>query len=113
MAISIAQLFAPVQLSNAVGVLFSMPTSPTTSTLKNGRMRLTNTTGGAVSATLYAAASATASSAANCFLSGVSIAANSSIDVDIPTLAAGDTVRGVASAGASITAHEMGGIIYS
>lgn len=113
MTISITQLFTPVQLPNAVAVLFTMPSSPASTVLKNGRVRLTNTTGGAVTATLYADASATASSAANCFVSAQSIPANSFLDVDVPTLKAGDTLRGLASAAASITMHEMGGNLFS
>jgi len=112
MALTFSQLFPPAQLPNAVAVLFTMPTSPTT-VLKNGRVRLTNTTGGAVSVTLYADASATASSAANCCLNAVSIAANGYLDVDLPTLKAGDTLRGLASAATSITIHEMGGVLFS
>lgn len=112
-ALTIAQLFAPVQLPAAVAAFYSMPTTPTSSVLKNARMRLTNTTGAAVAATLYMDASATASSAANCFLSAVSIPANSSIEVDIPTMKVGDTLRGFASAATSITAHEMGGVLFS
>jgi hypothetical protein len=111
--LTIQQLFTPVVLGTSSGVIFSMPTTPVTSTLKNARMRLTNTTGSAVSVTLYAAPAATASAAANCFMSARSIAANDSIEADIPTLAAGDTLRGLAGAGASITCHEMGGVIYS
>lgn len=113
MALSISQLFQPQQLPTSVGVLFSMPTTPATSVLKNGRVRLTNTTGGIVAATLYVAPAATASSAANCCLSAVSIAANGYLDVDIPTMAAGDTLRGLAGAATSITIHEIGGVIYS
>lgn len=113
MALTIQQLFSPVQLAAAVGVLFSMPTSPTTSILKNGRVRLTNTSAGAVPVTLYADASATGSSAANCCLSAVSIAGNSYLDVDIPTLKAGDTLRGFAGTANVITMHELGGVLYS
>jgi hypothetical protein len=113
MALSIVQLFQPTVLGTASAVIFSMPTLPATSTLKNARMRLTNTTAGAVTATLYEAPSATASAASNCFLSAVSIPANSSIEVDVPTMAAGDTLRGLAGAAASITVHEMGGVVYS
>lgn len=113
MALTISQLFAPQQLPSSVGVLFSMPTTPTATVLKNGRVRLTNTTAGAISVTLYADAAATASSASNCFLNAVSIAANGYLDVDVPTLRAGDTLRGFASAATSITMHEMGGVLYS
>ena len=113
MALTIAQLFAPVQLPASAAVLFTMPTSPSTSVLKNGRVRLTNTSGSAVPVTLYAAASGTASGVANCCLSAVSIAANGYLDVDIPTMTAGDTLRGFAGTGSVITMHELGGVLYS
>lgn len=113
MALSISQLFAPIQLPAAAAVLYVMPTDPVTSVLKNGRVRLTNTTGAAVSVTLYADASATASSAANCCLNAVSIAANGYLDIDLPTMRAGDTLRGFASAATSITMHEIGGTLFS
>lgn len=113
MALTFSQLFTPVQLPNAAAVLFTMPTLPDTTVLKNGRVRLTNTSGGAVTVTLYAAASATASGAANCCLNAVSIAANNYLDIDLPTLKAGDTLRGLASAATSITMHEIGGVLFS
>lgn len=113
MALTISRLFAPTVLPAVVGVLFSMPTTPASSVLKNGRMRLVNTSGAAVTVTLYADASANPSAAGNCFLSAQSIAAGAYLDVDIPTMVAGDTLRGLASAGSSITVHEVGGVIYS
>lgn len=113
MALSVVQLFAPVQLAAAAAVLYTMPTAPTSSVLKNGRVRLTNTSGVAVPVTLYAAPAATPSGVSNCCLSTVSIAANGYLDVDIPTLAAGDTLRGFAGTANVITMHELGGILYS
>lgn len=113
MALTFTQLFTPVVLPSSVAVLYIMPTLPATTVLKNGRVRLTNTTAGAVTATLYADAAAEASGTANCFLFAVSIAAGASLEVDIPTLRAGDTLRGLAGAGASITMHEAGGTLYS
>lgn len=113
MALTISQLFPPVQLPAVAGVLFTLPAVPATNVLKNGRVRLTNTTAGAVTVTMYADAAANASGASNCFLNAVSIAANAYLDVDIPTMKAGDTLRGLAGAAASITMSEIGGIIYS
>lgn len=110
MALTIAQLFPPTQLTAASAVLFTMPA---TGVLKNGRIRLTNTSASAVPATLYAAPAATASADANCCLKAKSIAANDFLDVDIPTLNGGDTLRGLAGTTLVITAHEMGGVIYS
>lgn len=112
-ALTIGQLFGPTVLGTSSGVIYSMPTTPSTSVLKNGRLRITNTTAGAVSVTLYAAPAATPSAAANCCLSAVSVAGNAYLDVDMPTLAAGDTLRGLASAATSITVHELGGVLYS
>lgn len=111
MALTFQQLFTPVQLPAAVGVLFTL--SVTGGVLKNGRVRLTNTSAGAVTATLYADAAANASSAANCCLNAKSIAPGDYLDVDIPTLKQGDTLRGFASAATSITIHEVGGVIWS
>lgn len=113
MALTITQLFKPVQLPNAAAVLFTMPTTPTTLVLKNGRVRLTNTSGVAVAVTLYADVAATASGAANCCLNGVSIGGNGYLDIDIPTLAAGDTLRGFAGTANVITIHELSGVYYS
>lgn len=113
MALTISQLFPASQIATgAAAVLYTMPTDPGTSVLKNGRIRLTNTTAGALTVSLYADVAATASGAANAFLDVYSIAAHTSAEVDIPTLKAGDTLRGLAS-GAGVTAHEMGGTIYS
>lgn len=113
MALTFSQLFTPVQLPASAGTLFSMPTAPTGTVLKNGRVRLTNTSGSAVAVTLYAAASAVASAAANCCLNAVSIAANGYLDIDLPTMLAGDTLRGFAGTASVITMHELGGVLYS
>ncbi len=113
MAFSFQKLFLPQQLATAAAVIFTMPASPTTSILKNGRVRLTNTSAGPVSVTLYADVVGDASGADNCFLNAKSIAQNDFLDVDIPTMGAGDTLRGFASAATSITIHEIGGVIAS
>ena len=107
MALTIQQLFAPSVLPTSVGVIFT-----SANTLKNGRVRLTNTTAASISVTLYAAASGTASSAANCCMNAKAVAPNDYLDVNIPTLAPGDTFRALASA-AGITIHELGGVLYA
>jgi len=113
MALTIAQLFGPVQLPASAAVLYSAPTSPATSVLKNGRVRLTNTSASAVPATLYVDASGNASGVANCCLAAVSIAAGAYLDVDLPTMKAGDTLRGFAGTANVVTMHELGGVLYS
>lgn len=111
MAVTLSKLFGPVQLGgSSAAVLY---TNSTGGVIKNLRVRLTNTSGSAVAVTLYADVAATSSSAANCCLSAESIAANDHLDLDIPTLANGDTLRGFAGTGSVITMHELGGAIVS
>lgn len=112
MTFAIQQLFTPVQLTGAAAVLLTMPTSPPSTVLMNGRVRLTNTSASPVVATLYADVAAAASGVANeCFVG--SLAASSFVDVDIPVLKVGDTLRGFAGTAAVITVHSLGGTLYS
>lgn len=111
MAVTLTKIFPPVQMPATVGVLFTFATAG--GTLKNLRARLTNTSGTAVPVTLYADASANASSAANCCLSAKSIAGNDYLDIDIPSMVTGDTLRGFAGTANVITMHEIGGTIVT
>lgn len=113
MAITFAKLFQPGQLANASTLIYTVPASPATTLLSNGRVRLTNTTAGAVAATLYAVPAAGAASATNMFLPGVSIAPNDFVDVDVPQMAAGDALYGFAGASASISISVLDGFLQS
>lgn len=113
MSITYLAFFAPVQLAAAAGVLYTVPASPAATLLRGGRIRLTNVTGGAVTVTLYAVPNAGTPLAANAFVSAKSIAANDFLDVDVPILPAGSTLQGLASAATSVTAHMVGGALFS
>ncbi len=112
--LEIKQLFAPVVLPAAAAVLYTMPTAAVApgAVLKNGRVRLSNTTAAPLTATLYADVAATASGPGNVCFPTKAVPANDYVDVDLPTLKAGDTLRGFAGAAASITMQELGGVIY-
>lgn len=113
MAISFIKLFNPGQLPNASALLYTIPASPTTNLLRNGRVRLTNTTGGAVAATLYAVPAAGTAAAANNFFPTISIGANAFVDVDVPQMAAGDALYGFAGSASSISIAAMDGVLQS
>ena len=113
MAISFLKLFNPGQLANASALIYTVPATPTTSLLRNGRVRLTNTTAGAIAATLYAVPAAGAAAATNNFLPAVSIPANDFLDVDLPQMAAGDALYGFASSATSISIAAMDGVLQS
>lgn len=114
MSITYSAFFTPTVLGVAAATLGSVvPATPTSTLLRGGRIRLTNTTAGAVTATLYAVPSAGTASSANAFLSGKSINANDYLDVDVPIMPAGAFIQGLAGSAASITAHMLSGGYYS
>lgn len=113
MTIAIIQLFTPTVLTTSATVVFTMPTSPTTSILRNGRMRFLNTTASPVTVTAYAVPKAGTASVGNAFLAAQSIAANAFLDTDIPVLAEGDFVSALASASTAVTASELDGVLFS
>lgn len=114
MALSYAKLFEPNVVDNAaVETLYTVPASPTTTLLRNGRIRFTNTTGGAVTISCYAVPVAGTASDGNAILKAQSVAANSYVDVDLPIMKAGDFVQAQAGAASSITAHAIDGVLWS
>ena len=113
MTISYAQFMSPTVLGTAASTLFTIPALPASNLFRGGRMRLTNTTAGAVTATLYAVPIAGAAAAGNAFMSGKSIAANDFMDVDIPIIAPGGFVQGLAGAATSITVSMISGSLFS
>ena len=113
MTISYSQFMAPTVLGVAAATLFTVPATPASTLLRGGRMRLVNTTAGAVTATLYAVPLAGTAAAGNAFVSGKSIAANDYLDVDVPLMGPGGFVQGLAGAATSITAHMISGSLFS
>lgn len=113
MSISYTNFFAPTVLATSASTLYTVPVAPTSTLLRGGRMRLTNTTAGAVTASLYAVPPAGTAAAGNAFLSAFSIAANANLDVDVPVMPAGATLQALAGAATSITAHMLNGSLFS
>lgn len=114
MSITYASFFGPTVLGITAATLGSpVPSTPTATLLRGGRIRLTNTTGAAVTATLYAVPFAGSAGVGNAFVSAKSINANDYLDVDVPIMPAGSFIQALASAAASITAHMISGGYYS
>lgn len=113
MALSFTQLFAAAALTNAAATYYTVPATPTSSLLMNGRVRFSNITAGAITVTAYAIQSGGSAADANAFMKGESIAANSHVDIDVPLLAAGGFLQALASANTSITITALAGVIFS
>ncbi len=58
MAFSFIKLFSATVLTTSAAVIYTCPASPTTSVVKNGRVRFANTGAAAVSVTAYIVPSA-------------------------------------------------------
>lgn len=113
MSIAYSKFFAPTVLGTAAATLATVPAAPLTTLLRGGRMRLVNTTSTAATATLYAVPAAGTASAGNAFMSAKTIAANDYLDVDVPIMAAGDFIQGLAGTASAITAHMLSGSLFA
>ena len=113
MAISIGVLFNPTVLTGSAAVIYTVPASPATTTLVNGRVRFTNTTTTSIAYTLYAVPSAGSPSAANCICNAEALAQNTHVDIDIPLMGPGATLQAFAGTASDITMSAIAGYLSS
>lgn len=114
MALSFVKLFAPVALGTTAVAIYTVPAAPTTTLLRNGRLRLSNQATTASAATLYAVPSgSTTATTTNSFLPAVSISPNASLEVDVPQLAAGDAIYALCGVANAVNAQAMDGVLQS
>jgi hypothetical protein len=113
MAVSIGVLFNPTVLTGSAAVIYTVPSTPSTTTLVNGRVRFTNTTTGPIAVTLYAVPSGGTAGAGNCEMNGESLAANAHVDVDVPLMGAGATIQAFAGTASDITMSALAGVLFS
>lgn len=112
--LSFGKLFEPNQVDNAAAeTLYTVPAAPSTSLLRNGRVRFSNTTTGAVTIKAWAVPVSGAAADTNVILPTYSVPANSYIDLDLPLMKAGDFLQAQAGAATSISASLIDGVLYS
>lgn len=110
MAISFDVLFTPRQVDNvAADSIFSV--SGIGTVFRKGRVRLVNPTAVAVTIKMWMVPFAGTAADDNCILPTQSIAANSYIDIDLPTVVAGTILQAQAGAAASITISQLDGFV--
>lgn len=114
MALNFSKLFTPKQVNNAAAdTLFTVPSSPSNTVLRNGRVRFVNTTGAFVTIKAWAVPNGGAAADSNVCLPTTSISVNGYVDLDLPMLSAGDFVQAQAGAATSITAQFIDGFLQS
>lgn len=110
MAVEYTVLFDPAALTTSAVTYYTVPTGRK---LVGARIRLSNVTAGAVTATVHAVPSGGSAADSNAQIKGYSIGANDYVDLDIGTLEAGDTIQALAGAGTSITISAIDGRLFS
>lgn len=113
MSISYSKFFAPTVLTLVAATLLTIPAAPASTLLRGARIRVTNTTGVAATLTLYAVPLAGTAGVGNAFVSSKTIAGNDYLDVDVPIMAAGDFIQGLAGTATSLTAHMISGSYFA
>lgn len=113
MNITYSSFFTPVVLGITTSTLLTIPATTTTTMLRGGRIRLTNTTVNTATVTLYAVPSGALASVGNTFFPTKYISANDFTDVDVPIMPAGSTLQAIAGTAASITAQMISGAYFS
>lgn len=113
MAISYQKFFQPQTLGAVASVVYTVPTSPTSNLFRGGRVRLTNTTNAPKTARLHAVPAAGAVADLNAFFFDQTIPAFGYVDVDVPIMAAGDTIQALASVSPGVGIQAMTGGVFS
>jgi hypothetical protein len=112
MAINYAKFFAPTVLTTTVATIYAGFTAPGNQILRGGRIRLTNTTTSSITPTVYAVPNAGTAGVGNSFFNAT-LGPLQSIDVDVPILAAGDTIQAKCDTATACTMQAMNGGLFS
>lgn len=104
------KLFEPVALAATAATIYTVPLTPTSVLLRGARIRLTNTTAAAVAASVNTVPAGAAIGPSNSILTARSVSANDYMDIDVPTLKAGDFINAF---GLGLTIHFVTGVLFS
>ena len=113
MAISYQKFFQPVVLNTSISTIYTVGVSPASNLLRGGRVRLTNTTTTPKTARVYAVPSGNTAIDGNAFFFDQTIPANGYVDIDVPIMAAGDSIQALASATPGVNIQALAGGVFS
>ncbi len=113
MAIEYVKFFQPTLLTTSDVVIYTVPTVPATSLLRNGRVRLTNFTTTATTGRVHAVPNGGSIGTTNAFFYEVTIPSNDYVDVDVPIMAAGDTLQARAGTASAVNIQVISGGLFS
>lgn len=113
MAINYQKFFQPQVLTVAAATIYTVPTTPVSNLFRGGRVRLTNSTTTPKTARVHAVPAGGALADVNAFFFDQTVPASGYVDVDVPIMAAGDTIQALASATPGVSIQAMTGGVFS
>jgi basic membrane lipoprotein Med (substrate-binding protein (PBP1-ABC) superfamily) len=116
MAFSVAKLFSITDLTATNATIYTVPSSPTTTILTGAVFRLTNVTAGAITVNMHiidSGGSADTTNYNDALLKDYSVSANSTVEISIPQMSAGDFIQMLASAANSVNVAPVSGTLFS
>lgn len=114
MTMQYSKLFEPVALVlTTPTTIVTVPASPSSTLLRGGIVRITNTSISSAEFTLYAVPLAGTAGITNAFASKVSVGVNGYVDVQVPQMKAGDFLQGFAGTAAALNIQAIAGSYYS
>jgi len=113
MSVSIGVLFQPTVITASAATIYTVPGSPSTTTLINGRVRFTNTSNATQAVTWYAVPSGGTAGAGNCQGNAETLSANTHVDLDVPLMGPGGFIQALAGNASTVTMSALAGIITS
>lgn len=105
--------FQSLLLDSSSGEIYTVPASPTTITLQDLKVKLTNTTAATRLVTVYAVPSGSAESNANAVLRLMSVPPYDYIMAAVPRLGAGGQIRALSDVTGSVSISAIGGKLHT
>jgi hypothetical protein len=113
MAVQTTNLFSPALLGGSAATFYTVPGTPSTVVLYQGRVRLTNTDSVSHAVTMYAIPFGSSASITTECLSAYPIAANGYLDLALPMLGASGFYQAFADTGAKVSVTPLAGVLLS
>ncbi len=116
MAFDVAKLFSITDLTTSNVTIYTVPSSPTTTVLTGAVFRLSNVTAGAITVNMHVIDSGGSADTTNyndALLKDYSVPANSTVEISIPVMVAGDFIQMLASALNSVNVAPVAGTLFT
>lgn len=106
-------LFSSTLLGATISTLYTVPATPTTGTLQDLQLKLTNTSAATRTVTLYAVPSGRSVDVSTAIVVDMAVAPKDYILLPVERLGAGGTIQGLADVAADVSVQPIGGKLHT